>query len=494
MHVNQKHCNRCLIFAKENKILREKIKQQQQIIQKQNNIIISCNNNYKNNDNDNNTSSSYPLPSEFKYQWECFAQNKLMDAFECSYDNPQIISFIMQNIMNIIYKNSFEYLVDIIKNILKCINVKYHSNTTASQLLIQFRNLLKEYYTNLIDDKNDKFNIQDCKRKISNIIQKKITKQKDKINALNDIETNSFTILCIELYKICIYMHLHQPQLTIKQDIQMVYLYYNRKHMHNIEGFGSEKMVCLIVLFPPFLGKNYSYQGIKPYVCIIPNPSEEMIQECEKNKTMYNYNGKGRSSSEENENIMQMYCNSNDINIQDNNVTFSNDINYRKAPYNNYSRNMSCGNLAKYSKRLKFYRGKNNLSNYDESKHDRSFIITQHNTSQNIKTLKFSKSFNSKNSDDDKLTPIVRMKKNFTISQKHQRKEMIEINDEDFFNKGNLNIEYVNPNINCGRNKKVISTKDNFSFLNVNYDKQNSKKSNYCKTTYMHNKHVHIKK
>jgi hypothetical protein len=38
------------------------------------------------------------------------------------------------------------------------------------------------------------------------------------------------------------------------------------------------------------------------------------------------------------------------------------------------------------------------------------------------------------------------MKKNFTISQKHQRKEMIEINDEYFFNKGNLNIEYVNPN------------------------------------------------
>ena len=64
---------------------------------------------------------------------------------------------------------------------------------------------------------------------------------------------------------------------------------------------------------------------------------------------------------------MQMYCNSNDINIQDNNVTFSNDINYRNAPYNNYSRNMSCGNLAKYSKKLKFYRGKNNLSNYDAS-------------------------------------------------------------------------------------------------------------------------------
>jgi hypothetical protein len=87
------------------------------------------------------------------------------------------------------------------------------------------------------------------------------------------------------------------------------------------------------------------------------------------------------------------------------------------------------------------------------------------------------------------------MKKNFTISQKHQRKEMIEINDEDFFNKGNSNIEYiVNPNINCGRNKKIISTKDNFSFFNVNYEQQNSKKSNYCKTTYMHNKHVHIKK
>ena len=76
-----------------------------------------------------------------------------------------------------------------------------------------------------------------------------------------DIETKGFKTLVQTLFKLCVYMLLHDPVLTlniVKYESRMItYYYYNKLDFINIEGFPNEKSSCAVVLFPPILRKNF---------------------------------------------------------------------------------------------------------------------------------------------------------------------------------------------------------------------------------------------
>jgi hypothetical protein len=90
------------------------------------------------------------------------------------------------------------------------------------------------------------------------------------------------------LFKLCIYMILHDPILTFHKNDEkkLKYIFYNKNDLLVMEGFGNDQTPCLIIVFPPLLRKSFTYMGIKPAVYCIPKESitECMLQDCEKNK------------------------------------------------------------------------------------------------------------------------------------------------------------------------------------------------------------------
>jgi len=109
---------------------------------------------------------------------------------------------------------------------------------------------------------------------------------------LSDMDTRHFKAFAEVCYKLCIFMLLHDPVLTLNipsyETRNITYYYFNKNDYINIEGFGTEKSACAVILFPPILRKNFYYQGIKPAVYILPKMDDLILQECEKNKTQSN--------------------------------------------------------------------------------------------------------------------------------------------------------------------------------------------------------------
>ena len=82
-------------------------------------------------------------------------------------------------------------------------------------------------------------------------------------------------------------MLLHDPVLNINiepyETREIKYFFYEKGEYINIDGFEKNKTPCIGILAPPQLRNKYAYQGIKPAVCIITNPSDQIKEECQKN-------------------------------------------------------------------------------------------------------------------------------------------------------------------------------------------------------------------
>ncbi len=77
---------------------------------------------------------------------------------------------------------------------------------------------------------------------------------------------------------ICISMDLWEDrekkqELTDKYDFWM----YNKNDYYCIDGFPKEGYPCVVVLPPPFRS-GYVYQGIKPAVIVLEEPSDELME------------------------------------------------------------------------------------------------------------------------------------------------------------------------------------------------------------------------
>lgn len=64
-----------------------------------------------------------------------------------------------------------------------------------------------------------------------------------------------------------------KPELTDKFDFWM----FNKNDYYCIDGFPKEGFPCVVVLPPPYR-HGYVYQGIKPAVIVLDDPTDELTQ------------------------------------------------------------------------------------------------------------------------------------------------------------------------------------------------------------------------
>ena len=436
-HTSKNNSNKCYLCSQneeEIKILKQTINEKNQYLQKLQSIISRYGLSIS-----NDTSSSFLLPSEFKSQWENFTNNTLIESFENTYDDPHIVSFLSQETIKLLYKTVYNDIQEKVRKIMEILNIPNNEKESINTFFYKIRFIFQEYFSSI-------FMFSEHEKIINklSLIHFNINRKED---LMNDLKSNQFKKFINEGYKLCSYMNLHSPVLTLKGN-EFVYLFYSKRHHNNIEGFGKDNSVCLVTMFPPMLNKTFFYQGIKPTVYIISNPSEEMIQECENNKILYDFGEKNRSCSET-------------------------DIKRTDPPNKEED-----GNLLKNYKN-----SENTISNIKSSRSKSSNLykedIKNHNKHNNNKAKLFSLFFNSKNNEDLKLNSIIAIKKNFDTKIKPQKsihtiqveKNIKQVYFEESFKNKTINTNENNEKDNI---KKVVSKNNNFSYLKINFEQKKS--------------------
>ncbi len=266
-----------------------------------------------------------------------------MEAFDNSFNDFALLTYLVQDTINIIYNESLEIIKEKIINILKAINlidsnknfsnlnndnqfktiindekvepilkgkkskdkmnnitnIKYSGNIDNENLdyekfLCKFRPIFQEYFSVLFQSNYENFSDK-IRNKLNLIIKEDVIYNEfsqEKLNFIEeDVNSKYFNEFSLSALKLCLYMHLHEPKLifnlpscfkenkNIKR--KLIFHYYKKDEFINIEGFPKEKSCCVLILPSPLLRSNYSYQGIKPAVYIVTEPTKEIINECE---------------------------------------------------------------------------------------------------------------------------------------------------------------------------------------------------------------------
>lgn len=209
-----------------------------------------------------------------------------MEAFENTFDNYYWLAHIVQDTLLIIYNETNIVIFEKINSILKTLNIE---DKQPEKFLTRFRTFFQEYFLSIFSFTEEILN------RIKTKLNKITLKYKNFDEILNqglkrDIESKSFKTLCQMSFKLCIYMLLHEPQLSLSiqayEKREFTYSYYSKTDHLNIEGFGNDHSSCITILSPPMLRNYFPFQGIKPSVYIIPDPDDEIIKCCEKNKVV----------------------------------------------------------------------------------------------------------------------------------------------------------------------------------------------------------------
>ena len=231
----------------------------------------------------NNTSISFFLPSEFKSTWENLLKDKLIDGFENIYNDYYWFSHIVQDTLKSIYDESDILIRNKIREMLKFFNIK---DDNIEKYLDRFKNFFQEHFFSIFVFTDDFLNRIKEKLLIITKTYKDFNFSED-LN--NDIQGKSFKLMVQTAFKLTMYMLLHDPILSLSiepfETREIKYFFYEKGEYINIDGFEKNQTPCIAILDPPQLRNKYTYQGIKTAVCIIPNPNNQILEECEKNKT-----------------------------------------------------------------------------------------------------------------------------------------------------------------------------------------------------------------
>lgn len=206
-------------------------------------------------------------------------KDQLMESFENIYDDHIWLSHVVQDTFAITYNRTNVLIQNKIRLVLEVLNLK---DITSENFLNRFRSLFQDYFQSIFLFTDDFFlevknEVLICTDKYNDCGRLRDIKQ--------DINSNYFKILINCLFRLSIYMLLHDPliKLNIKEYDQrkIEYYYFNKNTFLTVEGFGKDKTPCSLILSPPLFRNNFIFQGIKPAVYCLSNVSEEVIKECE---------------------------------------------------------------------------------------------------------------------------------------------------------------------------------------------------------------------
>jgi hypothetical protein len=306
----------------------------------------------------NNTSSSFLLTSEFKELWNSLGKENIMEGFENVFNISVLLSHMVQETFLLTYQEASLIIDNKIIEIKKVFNL---NDTTCSKE--RFYNKIKplfiEFFSPMFNNENEyTLNVENIITKLGmSIYKRQIAKYFNREISL-DLDSDNLKLFIQKSLKLCFYMHLHNPKLDIninpfeKRELQ--YNYYNKFNYVSIEGFENENSPCLVILPPPMLNisKGYSFQGLKPFVYIIADPDEKIMEICEsqrlkngnKLKHSKSYGGseytmnQERKEDKEQQTIIVDKCN--EVNVNEHNKD-NNNISKIENDYNKKSRNKS---------------------------------------------------------------------------------------------------------------------------------------------------------
>jgi len=168
--------------------------------------------------------------------------------------------------------------------------LKINNEVTNDAFLLRFKAIFQDFFATIFAF-NEEYLIK-LKTKLKIVIKTYKDFDEYESDFLKDLETNSFRNLIQTLFKLCVYMLLHDPVLSLNiqgyENRTITYHYFNKNEFVNIEGFANDKSSCAVIITPPILRKNFYYQGLKPAVYIVADPSETILKECERNMAMLN--------------------------------------------------------------------------------------------------------------------------------------------------------------------------------------------------------------
>ena len=124
------------------------------------------------------------------------------------------------------------------------------------------------------NNSNPEISSSDKKDKSANMKEFKIEIKEEYENYLEELlESSDFKKFVANLFSLCVYMQLSDPQLKMPIDNFKNRKYDYRSFKKNeyicIDGFAKEGSPCLTII-PPVMRNNYSYNGIKPSVLVLP--------------------------------------------------------------------------------------------------------------------------------------------------------------------------------------------------------------------------------
>ena len=205
-----------------------------------------------------------------------------MESFENIYDDYIWLTHIVQDTFSKTYKHTSLLIQNKLKSILEILNLKDNS---TDNFLNRFRSLFQDYFQVIFVFSEDFLNL------VKNDVLICIEKYKDcerKNDMKKDINSKYYDILIQSLFKLSIYMLLHDPLINLNvedyETRKIEYHYFNKNSFLSVEGFGKDRTPCAVILNPPIFKNKFIFQGIKPAIyCLSSEINEHVIQECELN-------------------------------------------------------------------------------------------------------------------------------------------------------------------------------------------------------------------
>ena len=282
-----------------------------------NNKNLNKSNNIKNslaNSSKKNSEKSYKVISlnEFKTLWESIIQTELIDNFDFCLNEYILISYICQDIVQLVYNESKNEIINKLNQVLKCLNLDKISKNKFNSIYNKFLPFFEENINDIFIFQNyflknihmklisiiKEYNYNELNVKNNNVNDSNHSKpQKKKSEGFSiemplllekKINNGHFDNLIKSFYKVCIYMLLHNPILTFRIDKyserKCIFQYFDKNSFINVEGFGNELSPCILLLPPPLLKEKFPFYGLRAAVYIISEPDKNIYSECEINK------------------------------------------------------------------------------------------------------------------------------------------------------------------------------------------------------------------
>ena len=241
----------------------------------------------------NNTSNSFLLSSEFKKEWTTLGTTVIMESFEHVFNRSHLLSIMVQETFLITFTETKKLIKDKVNHIMTYFNISSEYETFENKV----KPFFEEYFTAIFfGNKNENESLVNSilATLTNNIINKSICQYYHK-EILQDIQSENIKNFINKSIKLCLYMHLHSPELTIKispfDNREPTYCYFNHNEHVSIEGFEKEKSPCIVILPSPLLSSGFAFLGIKPFVYIIEDPDEEFSKNAKLVKRSHYYQG-----------------------------------------------------------------------------------------------------------------------------------------------------------------------------------------------------------